>query len=114
MAEVLDRGAGKGLLTHRHTLIGGLPPISRRPVRYPFLAALFCAELFFFVLFLAGVFAVLFLAALFLAVAFFAPRFFGAGPLARFSASSSAARSSVTLFSSSSLRRVALYSPSVT
>src|SRR5680860_1018291 len=34
MAEVLDRGAGKGLLTHRHTLIGGLPPISRRPVRF--------------------------------------------------------------------------------
>jgi hypothetical protein len=52
----------------------------------------------------------------FFAVVFLAPRLavFFAGPLARRSASSSAARSSVIASTVSSLRRVALYSPSVT
>ena len=64
--------------------------------------------------FLAAAFFVVFLA-VFLAVVFFAAaRFFGAGPLARCSASSSAARSRVSASTASSLRRVALYSPSVT
>ncbi len=64
--------------------------------------------------FLAGDFLVVFLAvffAVFLAV--FLPPFL-AGPLARRSASSSNARSGVSVSSESSLRSVALYSPSVT
>ena len=44
----------------------------------------------------------------------FAGRFLGAGPLARFSASSSAARSAVIVSMSSPRRNVALISPSVT
>src|SRR5215218_7368910 len=65
--------------------------------------------------------AVDFLAAVFLAAAFFAGAFFAAlgvvflaGPRVRLSASSSAARSRVIDSGSSSLRRVALTSPSVT
>src|SRR5699024_3882344 len=76
-------------------------------------------ELFFVVVFFAADFlavvflAVVFLAVVFLAVVFFAVRFF-AGPRARFSASRSAARCNVTDCGSSSLRRVALISPSLT
>src|SRR3954470_8265261 len=71
-------------------------------------------------LFLADFFVVLladdFLAGDFFAGAFFAPFLaaFLAGPRSRRSASSSAARSSVIASTVSSLRRVALYSPSVT
>ena len=64
---------------------------------------------------MAGAFLVVFLAVAFFAVffaVFFAP--FLAGPLARRSASSSNARSGVRVSRESSLRRVALYSPSVT
>src|SRR4051794_898221 len=71
--------------------------------------------------FLAAVFLVVFFAAVFLVVdllaaLFFAPflAVFVAGPLARRSASSSAARSRVIASTESSLRSVALYSPSVT
>ena len=52
--------------------------------------------------------------AAFFAAAFLAGRFFGAGPLARFSASSSAARSAVIVAISSPRRSVAFTSPSVT
>src|SRR5699024_3190877 len=62
--------------------------------------------------------AVVFDAVVFFAVVFFAGDlrvvFFFAGPFARFSASRVAARSSVTASTESSLRRVALVSPSVT
>src|SRR5699024_5068453 len=62
--------------------------------------------------------AVVFDAVDFFAVVFFAGAlrvvFFFAGPFARFSASRVAARSSVTASTESSLRRVALVSPSVT
>ena len=64
--------------------------------------------------FLAAAFLAVVFLAVFLAVVFLAARFFGAGPLARFSASSSAARSIVTDSTASALRRVALVSPSVT
>src|SRR4051812_38479807 len=72
-----------------------------------FLAAVFFAAVFV---------AVVFLAAVFVAVVFFAgaarPRFTGSRP--RFSASSSAARSMVTVSTASPLRSVALVVPSVT
>ena len=71
--------------------------------------------------FLVVFFAAVFFAAVFLAAAFFAAAFlaaffaaFLAGPRSRRSASSSAARSRVIASTVSSLRRVALYSPSVT
>src|SRR4051794_32851725 len=66
--------------------------------------------------FLATAFLVVFFAADFLAGAFFAPFLaaFFAGPFSRRSARSSAARSRVISSTESSLRRVALYSPSVT
>src|SRR5262249_7064328 len=71
--------------------------------------------------FLVVRFAVVFLVVLFFAVPFFvvvflAPRLlvFFAGPRSRRSASRAAARSRVRVSTESSLRRVALYSPSVT
>ena len=70
----------------------------------PFFAALLLAVLFFAVVLRAVVFFAAFLAA----------RFFVAGPWARFSASSSAARSMVTDSTVSALRSVAFVSPSVT
>ena len=74
-----------------------------------FLAAAFFAAVFF-----GRLLRVVFLAVFF--AVFFAPFLaaFFAGPLARRSASSSAARSMVIVASSSPWRRVALYSPSVT
>ena len=76
---------------------------------YFFAAAVFLAVVFFAVDFLAAVFfAVDFFAALLRAV------FLAVGPLARFSASSYAARSMVTDSTESALRSVALDSPSVT
>ena len=67
------------------------------------------------VAFLAAVFfAGVFLAVVFFAVVFLAAFFLVAGPRARRSASSSAARSMVIVSTSSPLRRLALVSPSVT
>ena len=64
--------------------------------------------------FLAVFFAAVFLVAAFLVVVFLAARLRVVGPLARFSASSSAPRSGVMVSGSSPLRRVELVSPSVT
>src|ERR1035437_2287593 len=75
-----------------------------------FLAVAFFAVAFFAVAFLA----VAFLVAVFFVVVFLAARFRVTGPRARFSASSSAPRSGVIVSGSSSVRRVALVSPSVT
>src|ERR1035437_9134764 len=75
-----------------------------------FFAGAFFAVAFFAVAFLA----VAFLVAVFFVVVFLAARFRVPGPRARFSASSSAPRSGVIVSGSSSLRRVALVSPSVT
>ncbi len=79
-------------------------------------AAYFEAVAFFAALFFATVFfvAVDFVAVVFFAAVFLATVFFGAGPFARFSASSSAARAGVISSTESSFRRVALTSPSVT
>ena len=80
-----------------------------------FAAVLFAAVDLDAVVFFA---AVVLVAVVFLAGAFFAGAlrvvFFFAGPFARFSASRVAARSRVTASTESSLRRVALVSPSVT
>src|ERR1035437_6570675 len=73
-------------------------------------AVAFFAGAFFAVAF----FAVAFFAVAFLVAVFLAARFRVTGPRARFSASSSAPRSGVIVSGSSSLRRVALVSPSVT
>src|ERR1035437_2091755 len=78
-------------------------------------AVAFFAGAFFAVAFFAvAFFAVAFLVAVFFVVVFLAARFRVTGPRARFSASSSAPRSGVIVSGSSSLRRVALVSPSVT
>src|SRR5665647_2174170 len=80
-----------------------------------FFAGAFFAVAFFAVAFFAVAFlAVAFLVAVFFVVVFLAARFRVTGPRARFSANSSAPRSGVIVSGSSSLRRVALVSPSVT
>jgi hypothetical protein len=72
--------------------------------------AFLAVAVFFAALFLA----VAFLVTVFFVALFLAARFRVTGPRARFSANSSAPRSGVIVSGSSSLRRVALVSPSVT
>ena len=103
---------------------GGPPPaLIAQDIMEEDAAARGVAAVFFAAVFVAAVL----VAAVFVAVVFFAAPvveaffagarrvvFFGAGPLARFSASSSAARSALRVATSSSRRSVALTSPSVT